>query len=58
MRDYATINELISMANLENLNAVFIADGMPQAQRLVRLNQIAIQQMQILQTVESRKFLK
>jgi len=31
---------------------------MPQAQRLVRLNQIAIQQMQILQTVESRKFLK
>lgn len=58
MRDYATINELICMANLENLNAVFIADGMPQAQRLVRLNQIAIQQMQILQTVESRKFLK
>lgn len=58
MRDYATINELICMANLENLNAVLIADEMPQAQRLVRLNQIAIQQMQILQTVESRKFLK
>jgi hypothetical protein len=58
MRDYATINELICMANLENINAVLISDGLPQAQRLVRLNQIAIQQMQILQTVGSRKFLK
>lgn len=58
MRDYATINELICMANLENINAVLISDGLPQAQRLVRLNQIAIQQMQILQKIESRKLLK
>jgi hypothetical protein len=58
IRDYATINELICLANMENLNAVFINDKMPQQQRLIRLNKIAIQQMQILQDVENRKLLK
>jgi hypothetical protein len=37
---------------------VFINENMPQAERLVKLNQIAIQQMNILQEVEKRKLLK
>ena len=58
MRDYATINQLICLANMENLNAVFIQEKMPQKERLIKLNQIAIQQMKILQEVENRKLLK
>jgi hypothetical protein len=58
IRDYATINELICLSNMENLNAVFINDGMPQTERLVKLNQVAIQQMQVLEESENRKYLK
>ena len=58
MRDYATINQLICLSNLENLNAVFIGDGIPQRERLKRLNKIAIKQMSVLEEVENRKLLK
>jgi KilA-N domain len=58
IRDYASINELICLSNLENLNAVFINENMPQQERLIKLNRIAIQQMSILQDVENRKLLK
>ena len=58
IRDYATINELISLSNMENLNAVFINDGMPQTERLVKLNQVAILQMKVLEESENRKYLK
>ena len=58
IRDYASINELICLSNMENLNAVFINDGMPQSERLVKLNQIAIQQMQILEDTNGRNLLK
>lgn len=58
IRDYATINELICLSNMENINAVFIADGLPQSERLKKLNQIAISQMKVLNDVESRKLLK
>lgn len=58
IRDYANINELICLSNMENLNAVFINENMPQKERLIKLNQIAIQQMKILQEVETRKLLK
>jgi hypothetical protein len=58
IRDYAGINELICLSNMENLNAVFITQNMPQSERLVKLNQIAIQQMKVLQEVENRKLLK
>ena len=58
IRDYATINELICLSNMENINAVLINDGMPQGERLIKLNQIAIQQMQILEGNEGRQFLK
>ena len=58
IRDHATINELICLSNMENLNAVFIQDGLSQKERLIRLNRIAIQQMEVLQGVEQRKYLK
>ncbi len=58
IRDYAKINELICLSNLENLNALFINEKMSQRDRLIKLNQIAIQQMIILQEAESRKLLK
>jgi len=58
IRDYATINELICLSNMENINAVLINDGMPQGERLVKLNKIAIQQMQVLEDNEGRKLLK
>ena len=60
IRDYATINELICLSNMENLNAVFIEQGIPQSERLIKLNQIAIHQMSILETGDAndRKLLK
>jgi hypothetical protein len=58
IRDYATINELICLSNMENLNAVFINENISQSERLMKLNQIAIQQMTVLQEVENRKMLK
>ncbi len=58
IRDYATINELICLSNMENLNAVFINEGLSQKERLIKLNQIAIQQMKVLHEVENRKLLK
>ena len=57
IRDYATINQLICLSNMENLNAVFINDGLPQNERLEKLNKIAIQQMKVLENVEDRKLL-
>ena len=45
IRDYATINELICLSNMENINAVLINDGVPQGERLMKLNQIAIQKI-------------
>jgi len=58
IRDYATINELICLSNMENINAVLINDGVPQNERLVKLNQIAIQQMRVLNGNEGRSLLK
>ena len=57
IRDYATINELICLSNMENINAVLINEGMPQSERLVKLNKIAIQQMQVLEDTNNRKLL-
>ena len=59
IRDYASINELICLSNMENLNAVFIEQGMTQSERLVKLNQIAIHQMSVLESGDNdRKLLK
>ncbi len=57
MRDYATVNQLICLSNLENLNSVFINEGLPQTERLIRLNHVAIQQMRILQNTKENKML-
>ena len=58
IRDYVTINELICLSNMENLNAVFIEQGLPQGERLIRLNQIAIQQMRVLEDNHGRRLLQ
>ena len=60
IRDYATINELICLSNMENLNAGFIEQNMTQRERLIKLNQIAIHQMNILESDDNqnRKLLK
>ena len=57
IRDYATINQLICLSNMENLNAVFINDGMPQSERLEKLNKIAIQQMKVLENIDDKNLL-
>ncbi len=58
IRDYATINELICLSNMESINSVLINDGVQQCDRLVKLNQIAIQQMIILQGDNNRHLIK
>ena len=60
IRDYATINELICLSNMENMNAVFIGQGLAQSERLIKLNQIAIHQMGVLESEapNDRKLLK
>ena len=54
IRDYATINELICLSNMENLNAGFIEQNMTQRERLIKLNQIAIHQMNILESDDNQ----
>ena len=58
IRDYASINELICLSNMENINAVFIDQGFPQNERLIKLNKIAIQQMKVLEDDSERLLLK
>ena len=57
IRDYANINQLICLSNMENLNSVFINDGISQEERLERLNKIAIQQMNVLENIAKKRFL-
>lgn len=56
IRDYANINELICLANLENVNSIYINEGIIPSERLIRLNKIAISQMKIL-TETNKKIL-
>ena len=58
IRDYATINEIICLSNMENLNALIIDQGLPQDERLIKLNQIAIQQMRVLEDNQGRRLLQ
>lgn len=57
IRDYATMNQLICLSNLENLNAVFINEGLSQYERLEKLNLIAIHQMQVLENYGNHRML-
>lgn len=56
IRDYADVNELVCLSNLENVNSVYINEGLSQKDRLIKLNEIAISQMKIL-TKSNVKFL-
>ena len=58
IRDYASINELICLSNMESMNSVLIEEGLSQSDRLVRLNEMAIRQMEILSGSGSRDLLK
>jgi len=58
MREYATVEQLLVLANIEGMNAEFIHMGLPQGERLKRLNEIAIRQMQVLTSVPAVKQLK
>ena len=58
IRDYASINQLICLSNMENLNAVFINEGLSQSERLEKLNKIAIHQMKVLENVDDKRLLK
>ncbi len=53
MRDHANVHQLVCLANLESLNAQFILEGLPQSERLVKLNEVAIRQMRVLVQVTS-----
>ncbi len=57
IRDHASINELICLANMESINAVFISKGISQKERLLELNRIAISQMKTLLEIPNRELL-
>jgi hypothetical protein len=57
MRDYASIEQLLVLANIEGMNAEFIHMGLIQGERLKRLNEIAIRQMRTLTTEVTLKAL-
>ena len=48
IRDYANVSQLVCLSNMENLNAVFIGEGISQSERIKKLNAIAISQMKLL----------
>ncbi len=58
VRDYATVNQLICLSNMESLNSVLINEGVAQSERLTKLNQIAISQMTVLESIGQSKLLK
>lgn len=58
IRDYASMNELICLSNLESINSMLIQESISQSERIIKLNKVAIQQMKILLQLKSNKFLK
>ena len=58
IREYATIEQLLVLANIEGMNAEFIHMGLPQGDRLKRLNEIAIRQMQTLTATTAQRQLE
>lgn len=58
VRDHATVEQLLVLANIESLNAELIHMGLPQGERLQRLNDVAIRQMRVLTGASSVKHLK
>lgn len=58
IRDHASINQLICLSNMESMNSVLIESGISQQERLLKLNEMAIRQMEILFGVSGRELLK
>ncbi len=58
MRDYASVEQLLVLANIERMNAELIHEGLSQGERLKRLNKIAIRQMQVLTSASALKQLR
>jgi hypothetical protein len=58
IRDHSTLDQLVVLSNLESINAVLIHQGVPQNERLIQLNQVAITQMKSLLTAKGMKKLK
>jgi hypothetical protein len=58
MRDYATLEHLVILSNIESINALLIHKGLPQPERLIELNKIAITQMTLLINNKQIKQLK
>ena len=58
IRDYADVNQLVCLANLESFNAHFITEGLSQDKRVEKLNKVAIGQMEILLGDKSMKKLE
>jgi len=55
MRDYASAEQLVVIANLENLNAQFIKQNIPHEERLLNLNEVAIEQLNLLLNYKNKK---
>ncbi|KDE66648.1 conjugative transposon protein [Fusobacterium necrophorum DAB] len=58
LRDYATLEQLVVLSNMESINALLIKQGLPQSDRLVQLNRVAIMQMKSLVENKNIKQLK
>ena len=58
MRDYATLEQLVLLSNMESINALLIRQGLPQRERLIQLNSTAITQMKSLLSASGMKRLK
>jgi len=58
MRDYATLEQLVVLSNLESINALLIRQGLSQKERLLQLNKVAISQMKSLLESDAIKKLK
>ena len=58
IRDHAPLEQLVVLTNLESLNSVLIRQGLPQSERLLKLNEIAITQMRTLLSAKNVQRLK
>lgn len=58
IRDYATLEQLVVLSNMESVNALLIRQGLPQSERLLQLNKVAITQMKSLLASNTMKKLK
>ena len=58
IRDYATLEQLVVLSNMESINAVMLHQGLLQSERIVQLNKIAISQLKSLAGNQQIKELK